>query len=384
MNLRRVAAVASKEWRETVRDRMFLSLAFLIPLLWMLVFGYGMVLDVENIPYAVLDRDQSSLSRDYLYRFQQSRYFNFKGMLSDEREADPLLASGRIRAAIIIPEKFQERLHAGQAVNVQTLVDGTFPLRSDITKGYIIAINSAFSGELLVAYVAKVKGLIPDRARQLLQPVKLEVRYLYNQEVKSAWTIAPALVMFVLTLAPPLLTALGVVREKERGSIYNIYSSTVSRLEFLIGKLAPYIGISAFNVVVLWAMAVFLFGAPFKGNGLFFYATALLFVFITTGQGLIVSLLVNTQQAAAIITVVLSIVPTILYGGLLIPVSALGPETKIIAHLFPAMYFTNIVHGTFLKGVGIEVLWQEVLVLTAYAAALLSIGYWLFRKRPAV
>lgn len=383
MNIRRISAVASKEWRETVRDRMFLSLAFLIPIIWMLVFGYGMVLDVENIPYAVLDRDHSSLSRDYLYRFQQSRYFHFQGTLSDERDIEPLLASSRIRAAIIIPEKFQEQLDAGQTVHVQTLVDGTFPLQSDITKGYVIAINSTFSEELLAAYVARIKGLAPDQAKQLLQPVKLEVRYLYNQEVKSAWTIAPALVMFVLTLGPPLLTALGVVREKERGSIYNIYSSTVSRLEFLIGKLTPYIAISAFNVLVLWFVAVYLFGAPFKGNGLFFYATALLFVFVTTGQGLIVSLMVNTQQAAAIITVVLSIVPAFLYSGLLVPVSALEHQTNVVAHLFPAMYFTNIVHGTFLKGVGIEVLWQEVLVLTVYAAALLSIGFWLFRKRLA-
>ncbi len=383
MNLRRIMAVAFKEWRETVRDRMFLSLAFLIPILWMLVFGYGMVLDVENIPYAVVDRDHSSLSRDYLYRFQQSRYFHFQGTLSDERDVEPLLASSRIRAAIIIPEKFQEQLDAGQTVHVQTLVDGTFPLQSDITKGYVIAINSAFSEEQLVAYVARIKGLAPDRAKQLLRPVNLEVRYLYNQEVKSAWTITPALVMFVLTLAPPLLTALGVVREKERGSIYNIYSSTVSRLEFLIGKLAPYIAISAFNVVVLWVVVVYLFGTPFKGNGLFFYATALLFVFVTTGQGLIVSLLVNTQQAAAIITVVLSIVPAFLYSGLLVPVSALEPQTNVVAHLFPAMYFTNIVHGTFLKGVGIKVLWQEVLVLTVYAIALLSIGFWLFRKRLA-
>jgi len=383
VNLRRIMAVAFKEWRETVRDRMFLSLAFLIPILWMLVFGYGMVLDVENIPYAVVDRDHSSLSRDYLYRFQQSRYFHFQGTLSDERDVEPLLASSRIRAAIIIPEKFQEQLDAGQTVHVQTLVDGTFPLQSDITKGYVIAINSAFSEEQLVAYVARIKGLAPDRAKQLLRPVNLEVRYLYNQEVKSAWTITPALVMFVLTLAPPLLTALGVVREKERGSIYNIYSSTVSRLEFLIGKLAPYIAISAFNVVVLWVVVVYLFGTPFKGNGLFFYATALLFVFVTTGQGLIVSLLVNTQQAAAIITVVLSIVPAFLYSGLLVPVSALEPQTNVVAHLFPAMYFTNIVHGTFLKGVGIKVLWQEVLVLTVYAIALLSIGFWLFRKRLA-
>jgi ABC-2 type transport system permease protein len=384
MNLTRIAAVASKEWRETVRDRMFLALAFLIPILWMLVFGYGMVLDVEHIPYAVLDRDHSALSRDYLYRFQQSRYFEFNGTLPDEAAADPLLAAGRIRAAIIIPEQFQERLLAGQAVSVQTLIDGTFPLRSDITKGYIIAINSAFSEELMLAYVARIKGLSAERARALVQPIKLEVRYLYNQAVKSAWTIAPVLVMFVLTLAPPLLTAMGVVREKERGSIYNIYSSTVSRLEFLVGKLAPYVGISAFNIVILWAMAVYLFGAPFKGNALLFYATALLFVLITTGQGLIVSLLVSTQQAAAIITVVLSLVPTILYGGLLIPVSALEPETQVVAHLFPAMYFTNIVHGTFLKGVGLDVLWRDVLVLVVYATVLLSVGYWLFRKRPSL
>lgn len=384
MNVRRIAAVASKEWRETVRDRMFLSLAFLIPILWMLVFGYGMVLDVENIPYAVVDRDHSALSRDYLYRFQQSRYFDFKGALPDEEAAGPLLAASRIRAAIIIPERFEERLLNGQPVGVQTLIDGTFPLRSDITKGYVIAINSAFSAELVVAHVARIKGLTLDQAGALVQPVKLEVRYLYNQAVKSAWTVAPVLVMFVLTLAPPLLTALGVVREKERGSIYNIYSSTVSRLEFLIGKLAPYVAISAFNIVVLWVTVLYLFGAPFKGNGLLFYATALLFVCITTGQGLIVSLLVDTQQAAAIITVVLSIVPTILYGGLLVPVSALGPETKVIAHLFPAMYFTNIVHGTFLKGVGLEVLWQDVLILVLYATALLSAGYWLFRKRPSL
>ncbi len=382
MNMRRIAAVASKEWRETVRDRMFLTLAFLIPILWMLVFGYGMVLDVEHIPYAVLDWDHSALSRDYLYRFQQSRYFDFKGALSDERQAGPLLASSRVRAVIVIPEKFQERLKGGQSVSVQTLVDGTFPLRSDITKGYIIAINAAFSEERVADYLAASRGLPRERSRALMQPIKLEVRYLYNQEVKSAWTIAPALVMFVLTLAPPLLTALGVVREKERGSIYNIYSSTVTRGEFLAGKLTPYVAISAFNIVVLWAMAVFLFGAPFKGNGLFFYVTALLFVLITTGQGLIVSLLVNSQQAAAVITVVLSIVPTILYGGLLIPVSALGPETNVVAHLFPAMYFTNIVHGTFLKGVGIEVLGRDVLVLTLYATVLLSVGYALFRKRP--
>ena len=222
MNFRRIKAVAFKEWRETVRDRIFLLLAFLLPVLWMLVFGYGLVLDVEHIPLVVVDRDHSALSRDYLYRFTESRYFDFKGSLTSETEADAWLLSGKARAVIVVPEKFGERLLAGQPAHVQTLIDGTFPLRTDITKGYVLAINSALSGELLADYVARTRGLSREQAKTLVQPIRLEVRYLYNEEVRSAWSIVPALIMFSLMLAPPLLTALGIVREKETGSIYNL------------------------------------------------------------------------------------------------------------------------------------------------------------------
>ncbi len=382
MNLRRIAAVASKEWRETVRDRMFFSLAFLLPILWMLVFGYGLVLDVENIPYATLDRDQSALSRDYLYRFQQSRYFNFKGALTDEREVEPLLAASRIRAAIIIPEKFQERLNAGQPVGVQTLMDGTFPLRTDITKGYVIAINSAFNEERLAEYVSRRMGIPRAQAEYRARPIKVEVRYLYNEEVRSTWSMVPALVMFTLMLSCPLLTALGIVREKETGSIYNIYSSTVTKIEFLFGKLLPYVLISLMNAVVLWIMATFWFNVPFKGNLLFFLVASLVFVLSSTGVGLLVSLLVRTQIAALIITIIIAMVPTILFSGLIVPVSSLSPGSQFQAHLFPGMYYTNIVRGTFLKGVGLEVLWTDVLALALYAVILRFVGYRIFTKRP--
>ncbi len=382
MNIRRIAAVASKEWRETVRDRMFFSLAFLLPILWMLVFGYGLVLDVENIPYAALDRDQSSLSRDYLYRFQQSRYFDFKGTLTDEREVDPLLAASRIRAAIIIPEKFQERLSAGQTVGVQTLIDGTFPLRTDITKGYVIAINSAFNEERLTDYVSSRGGITRSQAEHRARPITLEVRYLYNEEVRSTWSMVPALVMFTLMLSSPLLTALGIVREKETGSIYNIYSSTVTKVEFLVGKLLPPVLISSMNAVVLWIMATLWFGVPFKGNFLFFLAASLVFILSSTGVGLLVSLLVRTQIAAIIVTIIVAMVPTILFSGLIVPVSSLNPGSQFQAHLFPGMYYTNIVRGTFLKGVGIEVLWTDVLALALYAVILRLVGYRLFTKRP--
>ncbi len=382
MNLGRVAAVAFKEWREVTRDRMFLLLAFVMPAVWMVVFGYGLVLDVEDIAFAVVDRDQSSLSRDYVYRFVQSRYFNFQGSLANEDEVNSGLQTGKVRTVIVIPEKFQERLLSGMPVSVQTLIDGTFPLRTDITKGYVIAINAAFNEELLVNYLARTRGLSRDEAQRRTRPLRLEVRYLYNEEVRSTWSTVPALVMFSLMVGSPLLTALGVVREKETGSIYNIYSSTVSRLEFLVGKLAPYVAISAVNVVVLWLMAVLLFAVPFKGSLLLFAVTSVLFVLTSTGIGLVVSLLVSTQQAALIITVVVSTVPTILFSGLIVPVSSLSQAAQFQAHLFPGMYYTNIVRGTFLKNVGPSVLWTDVLALGVYAAVLGVTGYWLFTKRP--
>lgn len=374
--------MASKEWREVTRDRLFLLLAFLMPPLWMVVFGYGLVLDVENIAFVVLDRDRSAFSRDYLYHFVQSRYFAYRGAVVSEAETDRWLRSGKARAAIVIPEKFEERLLSGQPAQVQTLIDGTFPLRADITKGYVIAVNSAVNDDLLVDHLARTRGLAREDVRRRIRPITLEVRYLYNEEVRSAWSTVPALVMLSLMVSSPLLTALGVVREKETGSIYNIYSATVTRLEFLSGKLLPYVGISAFNVVVLWLLAVHLFAVPFKGSLMLFLGTSILFVLTSTGIGLLVSLLVNTQQAALIITMVVSTVPTILFSGLIVPVSSLSRSSQVQAHLFPGMYYTNIVRGTFLKNVGPTVLWPDIMALGAYAIVLGLMGYRLFSKRP--
>ena len=264
---------------------------------------------------------------------------------------------------------------------IQALIDGTFPYRTRITKGYVIAINSAVSAELLSDHLARTQGLTPEQARATAQPVSLEVRYLYNQPVKSAWSIMPALVMFVLMITPPFLTAVGIVREKESGSIYNIYASTVSRGEFLIGKLSPYVAISSINVFVLWLISITIFEAPFKGSLPFFFAASVLYVTCTTGIGLLVSLLVRTQVAAMIVTAILAFVPSIFYSGFLIPVSSLSTGSQAIARFFPGMHYTMISQGSFLKGVGGEVLWSPVLYLAIYAAVVFGLGYLLFHKR---
>lgn len=382
MKLIRIHAIMYKEWREILRDRLFLALAFVVPASLMLVFGYGISLDVENLPFAVLDQDRSAMSRDYLHRFIDSRYFDYQGDVRSARELDPLLADSDIRFAIIIPPKFQENLLSGRPVAVQSLIDGVFPFRASTSKGYVIAINAAFNSELLAGYINRRFGINREQGMNMVQPVGIQLRYLYNQEVKSTWSIATALIMFVLMITPPFLTALGVVRERENGSIYNIYASTVSRGEFLIGKLTPYVAISIINILILWLMVLFLFRAPFKGDPLFFFIASVIYVICTTGIGLLVSLIVNTQIAAMLMTVVVTIVPSVLYSGLLVPIASMAPQGKIEAHLFPAMYYTDIALGSFLKGIGLEQLWGRVLALSIYAAVLWTISYLLFHKRP--
>jgi ABC-2 type transport system permease protein len=382
MNIKRMMAVATKEWREIVRDRLFFVLAFIVPALLMLLFGYGLSLDVENIPVAIVDQDRTALSREYAHRFIDSRYFNFKGMASDDRPLAALITDSKLRAVIVIPEHFGRNLLAGRPAHVQTQIDGTFPFRAAIIKGYVTAINSAFSLESLANSISQARGISVNEVMKLLQPVRLEVRFLYNQSVKSIWSLAPKLIMAILMISPPFLTALGVVREKESGAIYNIYASTVSRAEFLTGKILPYIFISSINVVVLWLLATVVFSTPFKGGFIFFMLASLLYVTCTTGIGLIVSVLVKTQVAAMIGTAILTVVPAVLYSGVLIPISSLSDVASVVAHGLPGMYYADIVMGSFLKGVGFETLWRDVLALAIYALVLFAIGYTMFSKRP--
>jgi ABC-2 type transport system permease protein/ribosome-dependent ATPase len=381
MNGARVMAVAVKEWREIVRDRLFFALAFVVPAVLMLLFGFGLSLDVEKIPMAVVDYDHTAMSREYTHRFTDSRYFDFKGYVEDERTLPKRIMSNELRAVLIIREGMERNLLAGRQAEVQTIIDGTFPFRAQTAKGYVTAINAAFNVESLSLALSQAMGVPTAMASEHLPPLRLEVRYLYNQSVTSIWSIAPKLLMAIMMISPPFLTALGIVREKESGSIFNIYSSTVRRSEFLAGKLLPYVVISTINVLILWALAVFLFGAPFKGDPLFFLLASVLYVTCTTGIGLLVSVAVRTQVAAMIGTAILTVVPAVLYSGVLIPVSSLSSFASAIAHLLPGMYYADIAMGSFLKGVGFAALWPNVVALAIYATVLFTAGFMLFHKR---
>lgn len=383
MAWRRAWSVATKEWAEILRDRLFLALAFIVPPALMLIFGFGLNMDVENIPFVVVDYDRSPVSRDYAYRFIDSRYFDFKGYLIDERRIRPLISRNEIRAAIIIPEDFSERLQAGRPVAVQTILDGMIPLRAKITSGYIAAINGAVTREKLADFLSRSLGMQSAEAYDMLEPIRVELRYMYNQGAKSIWSLAPKMVMLVLMMTPPLLTAVGVVREKERGSILNIYGSSVSRGEFLLGKIAPYVLIAFLNGLLLWAMALGIFGAPFTGSPAFFTVATAAFALCTAGIGLLVSIFVRTQIAAIVVTMIITLIPALLYSGVLIPLSSMGASAQALAYLVPAMHYAIIIDGSFLKGIGVSQLWPQLLALFLYAAVLFAAAYALFTKRPA-
>lgn len=382
MSLRRILAVARREAKEMVRDRLFFSLAFIVPASLMIIFGYGLSLDVEDIPFAVLDRDETPLSRDYLYLFQSSRYFRYLGHVRDERDIERLLVDNKVRVVVVVPEHFEKDLREGRPAAVQSVIDGTFPFRAQTAKGYVMGINQAFGSRLMEDHLARRMGMDPERSRALLDPLKLDVRYLYNQGLESDWSMAPKFMMLILMVCPPLLTSLGVVREKETGAVYNIYSSTISRAEYLTGKLAPYVVVSGLNVLALWTLTMLLFQTPFKGSFVLFFLVSLLYVVCTTGIGLVVSVLVSTQVAATLITFIVTVVPAVLYSGVFVPIMSLSESAQVLAHLLPAMYYTNIILGCFLKGVGLSVLWSDIAVLAVYAAVLFGIGFFKFTKRP--
>jgi ABC-2 type transport system permease protein/ribosome-dependent ATPase len=383
MNAARVAVIARKDWREISRDRIFGLLAFLLPTVLMFVFGYGLTQDVEHMPLAIVDADRSASSRDYAQHFIASRQFQFQGYVERGEEVERLIASGRTRVAIVIGEHFERDLLAGRQVTVQMLIDGTFINTTRVLRGYVDAINGGASAALSSARLSRRAGLSAARAETVVRPMRLDIRYLYNEELRSAWAIAPSLIMNILMWTSPLLMALGVVREKESGSIFNIYASETTRFEFLLGKLLPCAGISFVNALALWAIATLYFGAPFRGSAPVFLAATLAFVVATSALGLLISLWVRTQPAALLIVMLLGAVIAMHFAGMFEAVVSLPAPNRAIAHLFPTMYYNNVVQGTFLKGAGFAESWRDIASIGACACVAFALSYASFHKRVA-
>ena len=371
-SLERLLAYSRREALELWRDPIRLGFALLGTAFLMVVFGLGINTDVDELSFAVLDRDNTTQSRAYLQEFRGSPYFAEKPSLANYDELERRLQAGGLAVAVEIPPGFGRKVKQGTAVDVGAWIDGAVPFRAETARGYL--------GGLHEQYLDKLARSDPnERASAPLAAV--ETRFRYNQDFKSVYAMVPGTIAMLLAFIPSILMAVGVVREKELGSITNLYVTPVTRLEFLLGKQLPYVVVAFASFVSVFAMAVLLFGVPLKGSFLVLWLGALLYVIAMTGYGLVISTFTRTQIAALFATGILTSVPAVQFSGLLTPVSSLTGFPAFMAHTYPAMYFLRISVGTFTKALGFQELAGSLLTLAVFIPVLTLTSLAFLRKQ---
>ena len=368
-SLARLFSFSLREATELRRDPFRLTLALLGTVILMLVMGYGISTDVEDLSYAVLDLDRSIASERYTLNIAGSRYFQEKLPLESHADIDRRMRAGELAMAIEIPPNFGRDLARGARPEIGVWLDGAMPMRAEVARGYVMGVHA----QTLTEAVAAASGTRPAALADIA------VRYRYNPDMRSLIAMVPAVIPMLLVFIPSMLTALGVVREKELGSILNVYTTPVTKLEFLLGKQLPYIGLSMLNCVLMFVLALTLFDVPFKGSLTAFFVGALIYVTATTGLGLLMSTLTNSQVAAMAGTSIGTLLPAIQFSGMLDPVSSLEGTGAILGQIYPTTHFLTISRGTFAKaldfgdlGASFVPLLLAIPVLTIASALLLK------------
>ena len=374
-SLKRTQALAVRESKELLRDRVRLAFALLGAVFMMIILGFGISLDVEDLAFATLDQDQSPQSRAYLEAFRGSRYFAEREPLENMQDLHARLQRADIKLAIEIPAGVGRDLYAGRQPEVGIWLDGGMPFRAETSRGYVEAVHQESLQRLRDEGSAAVSPLA--------QPAHLETRFRYNQDVISVNAIGPGVMALILVFIPSMLTALGVVREKELGSITNFYATPLTRLEFLLGKQIPYLLVSLLNLALLVAINRWLFAVPLKGSGFALAVGGVLYVLATTSFGLLVSTVTKTQIAAILGTMILTTLPTVQFSGLITPRSSLDGGAALMGVLFPAGYFLDIAVGTFTKALNLRDLWPQCLALLGFFLGFTGLSLVLLKKQEA-
>jgi ribosome-dependent ATPase len=368
----RALSYARRESMELRRDPIRATLALLGSVILMVIMGYGISFDVENLAFAVLDRDQTTLSRDYILNLSGSHYFSEHRPLTDYEDLDVRMRSGEISLALEIPPGFGRDLARGKPVAIGAWIDGAMPQRAETIQGYVSGMHSLWLATLAARQ---------SSAAGATSLVNIETRYRYNPDVKSLVAMVPAVIPLLLIMIPAMLTTLSVVREKELGSIVNLYVTPVRRLEFLLGKQLPYIGLAMVNFVLLVLMALVLFRVPIKGDVVTLIGAALLYVTAATGFGLLVSSFMRSQVAAIFGTAILTLLPAVNFSGMTNPVASQEGLGRVIGTLYPTAHFLVICRGVFAKGLGFADLHQPLLVLLLTIPVLLGLCVLLLKKQ---
>ncbi len=371
-SLGRMVSYTRREALELRRDPIRLTMALLGSVILMFVMGFGISLDVEDLSFAVLDRDQTTTSRDYTLNLFGSRYFVQRPPITNYDELDRRMRAGEITLAIEIPPGFARDIARGTPVAVGAWIDGAMPQRGETVRGYVQGMHALW----LTTRTTKALG-----SGAVAGLVNIETRFRYNPDIKSLIAMVPAVIPLLLMLIPAIMTALSVVREKELGSIVNLYVTPVSRLEFLVGKQIPYVVLAMFSFLLLVLLAVTVFGVPLKGSFFTLTAGALLYVIAATAIGLLISTFMRSQIAALFGTAVLTILPATQFSGMIDPVSSLEGPGALIGKMYPTSHFLTIARGTFSKALGLSDLYASFIPLVIAVLVLMGLSVALLKKQ---
>lgn len=368
MDWRRLGAMARKEVIQLRRDPRSLGLAFLLPLFLLVFFGYAISFDIKNIKLGVLDYSRGPASRRLVDSFQASGYFVLTRWFERSEEVDRALGRRQVRLALVIPPDFEGDLAASRVAVVQLLLDGSDAATAAVAQNYAEAVVARFARETLL------------RGSGLRLPLEAEVRIWYNQTLESRNMIIPGLVAVIMSIIAAMLTALTIAREWERGTMEQLAATPVSRLEVVVGKLLPYVGIGLVDVGVAIGAGRLLFGVPLRGSLLLLGLLTLFFLLGALGVGMAISALVKSQLLATQAAMIITYLPALLLSGFVFSISAMPWLLRAITHVVPARYYVAVTRGIFLKGVGVEVLWVDLVAMLLFASAGLGLALAAFRK----
>lgn len=366
----RMAAYALRETRELRRDPIRLSFALFGMAFLMIVVGYGTNTDVDHLPFAAYDQDQTPESRGYLQTYSGSIFFTARAPITSAAQLQERLTSGELKLALDIPAGFGRAVRSGRPATIGAWIDGAMPFRAETTEGYVQAAQAQY-----LATLAAVQG------QTLVAPAVIGLRFRYNQDFDSVNSLVPSTIALLLALIPAILMALAVVREKEFGSITNLYVTPVTRAEFILGKQLPYVGLAMAGFAVLALMAWLVFGVPVKGSIAALLVGTLIYVCATTAYGILISAFASTQIAALFATAMLTVIPATQFSGMLSPVSSLSGMGAVIGQVFPMSYYLPIAVGTFTKSLGFAALAHTMLMLSLLVPALLLLSLAMLRKQ---
>lgn len=376
-SLKRIKAIAWKEFVQIKRDPRSLALALGIPVFLLLIFGYGLSLDIDHVPMIVWNQDASSqVSRDFLLDFKNSKYFKIIGYTDNYRDIEWKINNGDAMLALIIPKDFSHYVESGKTAPLQLISDGSDANTATIAIGYVRSVVAGYNVQLLTETFNQ-KGL------DFSQSLDVRPRIWFNEGFVSTWFITPGVIAMIIMIISALLTSLTVAREWERGTMEQLIATPVKAPELVIGKFIPYFTIAFFDLFVGLVMARFLFHVPFRGSYLLLFFLSTLFLTGALSQGIIISVVARTQLMASQLATLSTLLPTILLSGFIYPIFNMPKALQVITYFIPARYYIVILRDLFLKGNGIETLWDEALFLFLFAFVMLALAIRKFKKRVA-